>query len=177
MLHLSVRFMRHLLIILGYLHFLYIQLLNSCFNVAKVSLFRLLLRMLPGLVKVFSSVGHSTGGSKALTQRSSGHIHELLLLLGRTATQTVRLYRSLSSVRQRMDCFVFSKRTRAWDRGPICAVDDFGCCSVWTRRKQCWQCLQQRTNFVCQTERDLLLPAVLSVEIHYREKLFTPLQI
>lgn len=37
--------------------------------------------VLPGFIKVFSCVGHSTGGSQPLTQRSCGHVHKLLLLL------------------------------------------------------------------------------------------------
>lgn len=40
--------------------------------------------MLPGFIKVFSCVGHSTGGPQPLTQRSRGHVHKLLLLLACT---------------------------------------------------------------------------------------------
>lgn len=54
----------------------------------------LCLCMLPGLVKVFSCVGHSTGSSQTLTQRSSGHVHKLLLLLAHTYTQKILLYQS-----------------------------------------------------------------------------------
>lgn len=35
---------------------------------------------LPGLVKVFPSVSHSTGHTKSLAQGAGGYIHKLLLL-------------------------------------------------------------------------------------------------
>ncbi len=44
---------------------------------------------LPGLVKVFSSVSHSTSHTKTLPQGASGYIHKLLLLkCTRTHTHT-----------------------------------------------------------------------------------------
>lgn len=64
--------------------------------------------VLPGLVKVFSSVSHSTRGSQPLTKRSRGHIHKLLLLHPRTHKKDVHYSLQLElSKQQQMDCFSF----------------------------------------------------------------------
>lgn len=54
---------------------------------------RVWVSVLPGFIKVFSCVGHSTGGPQPLTQRSSGHIHKLLLLLSCTHNTCILQHR------------------------------------------------------------------------------------
>lgn len=76
------------------------EALHESFHGQSVCVF---LCMLPGLVKVFSSVGHSTRSAKPLTQRSSGHIHKLLLLLARTTHRNRKKKKNRKHEIQRMD--------------------------------------------------------------------------
>lgn len=52
---------------------------------------------IPRLVKVFSSIGHSTCSTKSLPKRSCGHIHKLLFLFKKTNTQ-IDIWLSLSTI-------------------------------------------------------------------------------
>lgn len=61
--------------------------------------------MLPGFIKVFSCVGHSTGGSQPLTQRSCGHVHKLLLLFActyKTCILHFGIFRTMMQPRQQL---------------------------------------------------------------------------
>lgn len=62
----------------------------------------------PGLVKIFSCIGHSTGYTQALPQRACGHIHKLLLL------SNAHMHASMSHKITAGRCYHLVKASLTW---------------------------------------------------------------
>lgn len=112
--------------------------------------------VLPGLVKVFSSVSHSTRGSQPLTKRSRGHIHKLLLLHPRTHKKRCTLLTPARAKQATADGLFFISKwiikaaavklleQQLWSGSYSAPISGL----MWTK---CHWCLQQTTKHLCHT--------------------------
>lgn len=92
--------------------------------------------VLPGFIEVFSCVGHSTGGSQPLTQRSCGHVHKLLLLLA-CKYKTSILHFGIFSVRMKMQPWQqlqSASSQRGAEDGPSACKLLFSVSPTWARK-------------------------------------------
>lgn len=89
--------------------------------------------VLPGLVKVFSGVSHSTGNSQPLTQRSSGHVHKLLFLF--VCKKNMHSVRQRRATSKHETLFVFFNNSKI-NAAKIVEVNHFD--THWTPVRASW---------------------------------------